>query len=121
MTNPIDPEKTTDQAAAWERANADAQARRLVILSPAQAAEVRRRVVEQEEAQVIPCQEETARRRLTDAAPQMLAALQETVTLLKTLLQVAVFLHSDRQAVINRVARLEAVIGEAMGEGNDER
>lgn len=50
--------------------------------------------------------------RLLAAAPQMLTALQETRDLLKTLLQVAVFLNADRRAVIERVERLEELIGE---------
>lgn len=162
--NPIDPEQPTDQAYLWEAANEEARARALaetdatwedlvrsndahdkaqarqalVILTPSEAARLRRRITERATAleneigQALGSVQEAMteawaiandpeRRRLNDAAPMMLAELQAQRDLLKTLLQVAVFLHSDRQAVIKQLARLEAVIAEAEGRTrNDE-
>jgi hypothetical protein len=56
-----------------------------------------------------------ARQRLIDNAPRMLSELQAQRDLLATLLEVAIFVNGNRQAVIDRLARLEAVLAEVVG------
>jgi hypothetical protein len=80
----------------------------LVILSPEQAAEVRRLAAGKVS--------DAARMRLIEAAPRMLEELKAQRDLLRTLLSVLVFLHGSRQAVVEQLARLEAVIAEVAGE-----
>jgi hypothetical protein len=138
--------RTQAQVRAWEAANADAQATRLVILTPTEAAELRRQITEratalkneasealgsvqaamtaetpmartQAEAWVL--HSDPQRKRLIDAAPKMLAALREAKETLETILEVAVFYNGNRQVVIDRLARLERAIAEATGEGSD--
>lgn len=53
--------------------------------------------------------------RLAMAAPALLAELQAQRELLATLLEVAVFYSGNRQTVIDRLARLDAVIAEVSG------
>jgi hypothetical protein len=54
--------------------------------------------------------------KLAVAAPALLAELQAQRDLLATLLEVAIFVNGNRQAVIDRLARLEAVIESVTGE-----
>jgi hypothetical protein len=89
-----------DQVRAWEAVNEEAQAK--AALSTAFA-----------------LHSDPARKRLIDATPRMLAALREAKETLETVLEVAVFYNGNRQVVIDRLARLEAVIGEATGEVSD--